>query len=194
MTLLLRYVPISFGVSVISAESALPFTLRAEGTRPFALSLAAFTAFGVAASVLDALLVALLELDNSFLCCRSVLSGIFPVSKVIGCLYRFRCCGQCFRRAVGGTTELDNPFLCCRGGTRAVYFALARSYAAFTAIGVAAWRFRSAVGGATELDKSFSRCSGILCSIFTVSKIIRCLNRFRRCSLLSDMLLVALLS
>ncbi|EFO2501523.1 hypothetical protein B6Q00_25240 [Escherichia coli] len=27
-------VPISFDVSVISAESALPFTLRAEGNRP----------------------------------------------------------------------------------------------------------------------------------------------------------------
>ncbi len=107
-------VPISFGVSVISAESALPFTLRAEGTRPFALSLAAFTAFGVAASVSDALLVALLSWTIPFLCCRSVLSSIFPVSKVIGCLYRLWRCRQHFRCAVGRVAKLNYPFLCCR--------------------------------------------------------------------------------
>lgn len=47
------------------------------------------------------------------------------------------------------------------------------------------WRcregFRITVGGATELDKPFSRCGGILCSVFPVSKVIRCLNRLWRC-------------
>ena len=59
-------VPISFGVSVISSESALPFTLRSEGTRSFALSFAALTAFGVAASVSDVLFVALLSCTIPF--------------------------------------------------------------------------------------------------------------------------------
>ena len=43
-------VPISFGVNLISAVSALPLTFRLDGTLLFALSLAALTAFGVAAS------------------------------------------------------------------------------------------------------------------------------------------------
>lgn len=43
-------VPISFGVNVISAVSAFPLTFRLDGTLLFALSLAALTAFGVAAS------------------------------------------------------------------------------------------------------------------------------------------------
>ncbi len=72
-------VPISFGVSVISAESALPFTLRAEGTRPFALSLAAFTAFGVAASVSDVLLVALLSWTIPFCAVVASCAVYFPL-------------------------------------------------------------------------------------------------------------------
>ena len=59
-------VPISFGVNVISAVSAFPLTFRLDGTLPFALSFAALTAFGVAASVSDVLLVPLLSCTIPF--------------------------------------------------------------------------------------------------------------------------------
>ncbi|EGR74585.1 hypothetical protein HUSEC_07312, partial [Escherichia coli O104:H4 str. LB226692] len=62
-------VPISFGVNVISAVSAFPLTFRLDGTLPFALSFAALTAFGVAASVSDVLLVALLSCTIPFSSC-----------------------------------------------------------------------------------------------------------------------------
>ena len=82
-------VPISFGVSVISAESALPFTLRAEGTRPFALSFAAFTAFGVAASVSDVLLVALLSWTIPFCAVVASCAVYFPLARSYAALTAF---------------------------------------------------------------------------------------------------------
>ncbi|MNN09173.1 hypothetical protein D3C81_1220490 [compost metagenome] len=41
-------------------------------------------------------------------------------------------------------------------------------------------RFRGAVGRTTELDNALLLCGGVLSRIFTISEVIRRLDRFRR--------------